>query len=196
MILNIKINLDKLRHGELDRVGKFIGCNRASLESDSKYRRRMTAKSSELSNVSIIETSLPPSFEDVMQDLQLTIDDLGIHLLEDGKSYVRLTRAEFKEFTEYDDYTIDHHEVRPDKFRRIIDRDTATVTAVDWLNRPLVRAERHENFIDTSYGRPIVRSWGAQATWYPDGKIFHFDGHVYRPVELFCNCLRTNNECG
>lgn len=199
MILNIKVDLDKLSRNELDRVGRFLGVTRATFESDSKYRRKIATTCSTSQNITVTENvqqASALSFEGIMQDLQLNVGDLHVHVMADGKTYVRLTRSEFKEFTGYDDHMIDHPKERPRKFYWHVDHDTKTVSAFDWLGRLLVRTEQKEDIIDTSYGRPIMLARGAQATWYPDGKIFHFDGHVYRPIELFCNCLGTNNECG
>jgi hypothetical protein len=102
-----------------------------------------------------------------------------------GKKYKRVSDAVFREFTGYDDYQISHPETRPRKFfwsRKPVDRGEPTKELFDWLGRKLTSAETKED-VFADFGRPVKVGDGPQAVWYPDGKVFYFDDHLYEPVE-------------
>ena len=108
----------------------------------------------------------------------------------EGKKYRRLTEAEFKLFTGYNDYTIKHPEVRPRKFCYTIENVTETKRKFcDWRGRPLLKVEEvqmpaFEPFLASGLLRDMIDTRvKPTAVWYPDGKIFYFDDCVYEPLE-------------
>jgi hypothetical protein len=49
-------------------------------------------------------------------------------------------------------------------------------------NRELTRVEKRDGtYID--FGRHVNMGGELEATWYPDGKVFYFDGYLYEPIE-------------
>jgi hypothetical protein len=102
-----------------------------------------------------------------------------------GKKYRRVSDEVFREFTKFDDYQILHPETRPDVFSWKIEAstvDTRRVQIRDWRGRALIAAEQQEDTV-IDFGVPVHFGRGPQAAWYPDGKVFYFDGYVYEPVE-------------
>jgi hypothetical protein len=115
-------------------------------------------------------------------DVSKALHDQPIEI--DGKLYKRLSLDAFKEFTKYSDYDIAHPECSPRKFYYTLSEVVKDERLYkDWLGRPITRFEKRDPLIDDSIRPGYVRAEGAEAVWYPDGKVFYFDNWVYEPCE-------------